>query len=45
MLVAVEVEPGVRYNMRRYAPVAQWIEQQFPKLRVARSIRVGGTTF
>ena len=26
------------------APVAQWIEQRFPKPRAARSIRVGGTT-
>ena len=27
------------------APVAQWIEQRFPKPRAARSIRVGGTIF
>ena len=25
------------------APVAQWIEQRFPKPRAGRSIRLGGT--
>ena len=27
------------------APVAQWIEQWFPKPRVGRSSRLGGTNF
>ena len=26
-------------------PVAQWIEQRFPKPRVGRSIRLGATSF
>ena len=28
-----------------YASVAQWIEQQFPVLRVGGSIPLGGTNF
>ncbi len=28
----------------RDAPVAQWIEQRFPKPRVSRSSRLGGAT-
>lgn len=31
--------------MRRFAPVAQWIEQPPPKRQVARSIRVRGTIY
>ncbi len=30
---------------QRFAPVAQWIEQRFPKPLVGRSIRLGGAWF
>jgi hypothetical protein len=33
------------FLIRFGGPVAQWIEQRFPKPRVGRSIRLGATSF